>query len=213
MTEQEPKILRLTHRPDSPEPISFDTCVFLKGYEPMIDSNAQVEFTANLENARTFASLDEMQAYVKQVDPEEPMRADGHPNRPVSAFSMEFCPASYFIRTATGWSMRAEYRIPVREQNAAPGRGTLAHFLNRPLLEHEVRQLAKISPEQHVAVLFESLSDKVDTKKTFVTRANKLTAMFDAYHQGLANPIITMVDGRQFDLRQIKAMVAIPSQA
>jgi len=206
------KVLRLTHRPKSNEFIPVDRCVFLKGYEPMTSANAAVEFTENLEDARTFASLEEMQTYVRQVDPEEPMRSDGRPNRPVSAFSMDYCPVAYFARTTTGWSMREEHRASILERSAAPGHGTLTHFLGRPLLEHEIRQLAELAPQQHIIVLFEPLNQNVDPARSFVTRANKLTAIFDAYHQGRTGAMITMLDRRTFDLREIKVMVAIPSE-
>ena len=58
---------------------------YLKRYDP---DTGQSEWTSQQEQAMRFESVGEAFAFWKQTHRKEPVRADGKPNRPLTAFSV-----------------------------------------------------------------------------------------------------------------------------
>jgi hypothetical protein len=63
---------------------------YLRSYDPEAHGGAgHVEVTAELEHAQRFPSLLEAMELWKAVPANNPVRLDGKPNRPLSAYSVE----------------------------------------------------------------------------------------------------------------------------
>lgn len=64
---------------------------FLKTYEPeAYDGRGLSDFTRKLDEAMVFPDVMTAVACWRQVPANRPLRADGRPNRPLTAMSMEF---------------------------------------------------------------------------------------------------------------------------
>lgn len=62
---------------------------FLKEYDADVDGyNGAIEFTDSIEDAMKFADFAAVMACWKRVSNTVPVRPDGKPNRPLSAFSI-----------------------------------------------------------------------------------------------------------------------------
>lgn len=74
--------------------------MYLKEYDPSRTGHdpegrpmlASVEVTYYVEEAKRFEDKLEAWEYWKQIDKREPVRSDGHPNRPLTAFTIEVLP-------------------------------------------------------------------------------------------------------------------------
>lgn len=77
-------------------PTAFDG-KFLKEYDPGRQGfdpdgrpmTAHVVVTDDIEEAMKFESMTEFHMLYRAVDPDNPMRPDGRPNRPLTAFTVE----------------------------------------------------------------------------------------------------------------------------
>ena len=68
---------------------------YLKSYDPNVtapgvDISGDVEVTADPEQALSFDRPEEADAFVFQTSTTRPLRADGRPNRPLLAFSIQY---------------------------------------------------------------------------------------------------------------------------
>lgn len=70
--------------------MELQACVgsYLKSYDPEADGVLGV-WTADIAQARVFDSLEDLTTCWRQVRQREPVRADGLPNRPLTAFTVE----------------------------------------------------------------------------------------------------------------------------
>ena len=67
----------------------FRTAVFLKDYDPdCSNGGGGVDYTLNFLEAKKFSSIKEASAYCARPSKTNPLRADGKPNVPISAFSL-----------------------------------------------------------------------------------------------------------------------------
>lgn len=63
---------------------------FLKAFDEADDGSlSTVEFTANTDNAMKFESLSDAFSFWKTQSTTVPLRPDGEPNRPLTAFNVE----------------------------------------------------------------------------------------------------------------------------
>lgn len=63
---------------------------YLKEYNPSaFDGYGDVVFTDRKQDALTFVSFTEAKIFVNQMPKNRPLREDGRPNRPISAFTLE----------------------------------------------------------------------------------------------------------------------------
>ena len=77
-------------------PTSYDG-QYVKDYDPGRDGEdstgqpmfAYLEGTDDPEAARAFETVEEAAAFWKMVDPRQPQRPDGEPNRPLTFFTVE----------------------------------------------------------------------------------------------------------------------------
>lgn len=82
---------------------------FLKEYDPSIDGRdpigrpmlAHIECTPDMSDAKTYATVTDAHAEWTRIDPRQPTRPDGRPNRPLTAFTVEFARKSVFAKGVT----------------------------------------------------------------------------------------------------------------
>lgn len=55
-----------------------------------VDIIAHIVTSPNVEEAKQFDTIGDAIWYARQIDARHPMRPDGRPNRPLTAFNMEF---------------------------------------------------------------------------------------------------------------------------
>ena len=66
---------------------------FVKSYDPEAhDGRGDTVGTLDLTEAQTFDSPDEAIVYYRQISKTRPLRPDGRPNRPLTAFTVEVLP-------------------------------------------------------------------------------------------------------------------------
>ncbi|MES2695105.1 MAG: hypothetical protein V4773_16650 [Verrucomicrobiota bacterium] len=67
---------------------------FVVSYDPDATADGRVtgeaKFSHDIEDAIKFDTVQEAEAFAMQVSKTRPLRADGHPNRPLRAFTLEF---------------------------------------------------------------------------------------------------------------------------
>jgi hypothetical protein len=70
------------HEPFSP--------AYVKDYHPEAhEGQGSVDFTNNIFEAKLFEQSDELWSFIYQVPANRPLRTDGSPNRPITAFTLE----------------------------------------------------------------------------------------------------------------------------
>lgn len=64
---------------------------YLKSYDPeAFDGRGDATFTDKIEQALRFNDIVEAMDFVRTVPASRPLREDGNPNRPLTAFTLEF---------------------------------------------------------------------------------------------------------------------------
>jgi hypothetical protein len=64
---------------------------YVKSYDPDAhNGRGDATFTKNIAEAMTFADMRSAAAFAMRVPAERPIRADGKPNRPLLAFTLDF---------------------------------------------------------------------------------------------------------------------------
>jgi hypothetical protein len=63
---------------------------YLKAYDPeAFDGRGDAVFTNDVAEAMTFKSMEEALTFAHRTPKARPLRADGRPNRPLTAFTLE----------------------------------------------------------------------------------------------------------------------------
>jgi hypothetical protein len=103
MTPDVTFVARIVGLASARAPSGFDG-KYLKEYDPSrpgVEPDtgrpviAHVVVTDDPRDAMHFASFAEFQALYKSVDPDNPVRPDGQPNRPLTAFTFEITKADH----------------------------------------------------------------------------------------------------------------------
>lgn len=72
---------------------------FITGFRPLAyDGLGEVLFSPNLPDALAFETADEAIGYYRQVPRHRPVKPDGKPNRPLTAFTVEVLQAAVIPR-------------------------------------------------------------------------------------------------------------------
>jgi hypothetical protein len=198
-------VLRLVDVPGDRTRRSPDDCRFLQSYDPYADaSRGHVRFTSQLSDAMTFASAADVLAYVQTPHPLHPIRADGQPNRPLTAYTFESRRRGEFAQRADG-----RWHLDDSNRRSTPPPGVPAEFMDANLSESALHQLKTLAPDAQIIVMFPGYEERYPVP-FFITRAGIMSPFIIDVHAGRANPVLTITDGRTFDVRDAFRMMVVP---